>query len=173
MQFIYTLIGSFKKSLIQLKTCAKEQSYCIIFYSVGVLAPVVCKGDSSEISRPGAEILQFLCLQVWPYKRQIVCVCVCTCVHTNRFTQTGVTGSWPVGQVITLPPAPSCGFLLWGPPLLMIAGGGTLTLVCVHVCSAAFVCLVTCASVRCSHLKSWSVIWLNHCDIAPALRYFI
>lgn len=88
MQFIYTLIGSFKKSLIQLKTCAKEQSYCIIFYSVGVLAPVVCKGDSSEISRPGAEILQFLCLQVWPYKRQIVCVlCVCVCAHVC--TQTG------------------------------------------------------------------------------------
>lgn len=153
MQFIYTLIGSFKKSLIQLKTCAKEQSYCIIFYSVGVLAPVVCKGDSSEISRPGAEILQFLCLQVWPYKRQIVCVCVHMCahkpVHTNRSNR--VMASGPGNNS---PASPFMRISALRTTTLMIAGGGTLTLVCVHVCSAAFVCLVTCASVRCSHLKS-------------------
>lgn len=53
--------------------------------------------------------------------------------------QTEVEGSWPVGQVMTLPAVPPCEFQLRGPPLLMIAQMGTLTVVCVmrvsgHTC---------------------------------------
>lgn len=108
------------------------------------------KGIAQRFLDLGAAVLQFLCLQVWPYERQILCVCLCeasfVCVCVS--TQTRVTGSWPVGQVMTLLPAPSCGFLLCGPPLLMIAEGGSLALVCVCECLPVFMCVWSHARVR-------------------------
>lgn len=73
--------------------------------------------------------------------------CVRACV---RFLspQTEVTGSWPVGQVMTLPPVPPSQFLLPGPPHLMIAPALTLTVVCVFLCGCLVIWVRGCSQAN-------------------------